>query len=410
MMDSWGNVKVSGDCHPKRRQVCSLLQKEVEIKLLSSKYSDTSAKLQDLSSVLDDGTLLAELDNNNLNLNISLVKSEIRDKAGVDAATLAKNWGICIEAAKRTRIVTTQRGIRRMIHPSLTKRYKINYRQLRYRRLPVTMYTDTMYSTIISRQKNKAAQIFCTDFGFLRAFPLKKEKEAHEALSLLFHRYGVPNVMVMDGAKAQVEGGFRRKLRDAGCHINQTEPHTQSSNMGEGAVRELKKGVGRQILRSGGPKRCWDDCIIREAYVRSHTSLDIYGLEGQVPERKIKVETVDISNIAEYAWYEWIKLRDTEAKFPVSKIQLGRDLVAAIDIGPAMTRKIMKQNGSGMYRSSSRSLTQDEIQSPTEQKERQEFDMAIEERFGPAMNKDDFQDDPDYADFVTPTYDCYEDD
>jgi hypothetical protein len=26
------------------------------------------------------------------------------------------------------------------------------------------------------------------------------------------------------------------------------------------------------------------------------------------------------------------------------------------------------------------------------------------------MRKDDFQDDPDYADFVTPTYDCYEDD
>jgi hypothetical protein len=26
------------------------------------------------------------------------------------------------------------------------------------------------------------------------------------------------------------------------------------------------------------------------------------------------------------------------------------------------------------------------------------------------MNKDDLQDDPDYADFVTPTYDCYEDD
>jgi hypothetical protein len=46
--------------------------------------------------------------------------------------------------------------------------------------------------------------------------------------------------MVMYGAKAQVEGEFRRILRDAGCHINQTEPHTQSSNMGEGGVRELK--------------------------------------------------------------------------------------------------------------------------------------------------------------------------
>jgi hypothetical protein len=90
-------------------------------------------------------------------------------------------------------------------------------------------------------------------------------------------------VMVMDGAKAQTEGQFRSKLRDAGCHIKQTEPHKQSSNMGEGGVRELKRGVRWQMLRSGCPKRLWDDCIVREAYVRSHTSLDIFGLEGQVP-------------------------------------------------------------------------------------------------------------------------------
>jgi hypothetical protein len=119
---------------------------------------------------------------------------------------------------------------------------------------------------------------------------------------------------------------------------------------------------------------------------------------------------VDISTIAEYAWYEWVKSRGTAAKFPVSKIQLGRDLGAAIDIGPAMTRKILKQNGSVMYRSSVRPLTQDEIQYPTEKKEREEFDIAIKEKFGPAMNKDDFQNDPDYADFVTLNYDCYEDD
>jgi hypothetical protein len=206
MVDSWGNIKISGDCHLKRCQVCSLLQKEEEIKKLSSKYSDNSAKLQDLSAVLDDGTLLAILDETSSNLNVSMVKSEMRDKSGIDAATLANNWGIRIEAAKRTRLVTTQRGIRRMIHPSLTKRYKTNDRQLRYRRLPVTMYTDTMYSTIFSRQQNREAQIFTTDFGFVRAFPMNKESEAHEALSLLFHRDRVPNVMVMDGDKAHVEG------------------------------------------------------------------------------------------------------------------------------------------------------------------------------------------------------------
>jgi hypothetical protein len=43
-------------------------------------------------------------------------------------------------------------------------------------------------------------------------------------------------VIVMDGAKAQVEGQFRRKLRDEGFHIK-TENHIKSSNMGEGGVR-----------------------------------------------------------------------------------------------------------------------------------------------------------------------------
>jgi hypothetical protein len=130
----------------------------------------------------------------------------MREKAGVDAAILANNWGIGIEAAKRTRLVTTQRGIRRMIHQILTKRYKTNDRQLEYRRLPVTMFTETMYSTILSRQENKSAQIFCTDFGFVKAFPMKKESEAHEALSFLCHRDGVTNVMVMDVSKERVEG------------------------------------------------------------------------------------------------------------------------------------------------------------------------------------------------------------
>jgi hypothetical protein len=138
--------------------------------------------------------------------------------------------------------------------------------------------------------------------------------------------------------------------------------------MGEVGVRKLKRGVGRQILRSACPKKLWDDCIIREAYVRSRTSLDIFGLEGQVPERKVKGETVDICTIEDYAWYEWVKFCDTTSKFPVSKIQLGRDLGAVIDIGPAMARKILKVSGQLMYQTSFRSLTPDEIQSPSERK------------------------------------------
>jgi hypothetical protein len=41
---------------------------------------------------------------------MSSLTADIRDGGGVDVSTLAKNFGIEIEAAKRTRLVTTQRG------------------------------------------------------------------------------------------------------------------------------------------------------------------------------------------------------------------------------------------------------------------------------------------------------------
>jgi hypothetical protein len=63
-----------------------------------------------------------------------------------------------------------------------------------------------------------------------------------------------------------------------------------------------------------------------------------------------------------------------------------------------------------MYRTSVRSLAPDEIQSPTEKKECEKFDIVIEKKFGASMDNNDFKDDPEYADFVTPTYECYEDD
>jgi hypothetical protein len=198
-------------------------------------------------------------------------------------------------------------------------------------------------------------QVFCTGNGWTRVFPMKKENEARESCSLIFHRDGVSNVTVIDGANAQVEGELRRKLH---------EPYTASSNVGEGGVLELNNVVGRKMLRYGYPKRCLDDCLVREAYVRSYTALDIFGLEGQVPESRVKGEPVDISTNAEYEWYEWAKFRDTSTSVPVSKVQLGRDLGAAIAIGPAMARKMMKANDDVMYRTYVRSLSPEEIESP----------------------------------------------
>jgi transposase len=190
---------------------------------------------------------------------------------------------------------------------------------------------------------------------------MRKKSEAHEGLSLLFQREGVPNTLIMDKSKEQLLGNFRRKCREAGARVKQTEPYSPWLNSAESAIRELKKGVGRQMVRTKSPKRLWDHCLEREAYVRSLTAHDIYKLDGQVPETIVMGDTADISALALFSWYEWVMFRDTVATYPDDKMVLGRDLGPAIDIGPAMTRKILKANGQVVYRSTVRSLTPDEV-------------------------------------------------
>jgi hypothetical protein len=267
MMDSRGELKVVEEKHPLRRQLCPVHMDE--------KFSDTIIKLQTLSLILDDSSLLQEMMSHVHISEVSMpsLMADIRDGGGVDVVTLAKNFGIGIEAAKITRLVTTKKEVKWMIHPSLSVRLRTNYRQLRYRRLPVTCFTDTMFSNSNSRQGKKAAQVFCTADGWTSIFPMAKEKDAHGALSLLFHPDGIPNVMVMDGAKAHIQGDFQRKLREAGCHIKQTDPYTPKSNAAVGSIRELKRGIGREMVRSGAPKRIWDNCSVREIYIRSSTAL-----------------------------------------------------------------------------------------------------------------------------------------
>ena len=69
-------------------------------------------------------------------------------------------------------------------------------------------------------------------------------------------------------------------------------------------------------------------------------------------------ETADISKFAEFGWYDWIKFRDTNVPYPDDKLVLGRYLGPSTDIGPAMTAKILKQNGQYVHRTTFRGLTE----------------------------------------------------
>jgi hypothetical protein len=84
---------------------------------------------------------------------------------------------------------------------------------------------------------------------------MTKESEVHETLDLFLGRYGIPEALISDGAKSQ------------------------------------------------SPRRLWDHAIELASIVQSHLTLDMYKLNGQVPETIMLSQTSDISFICSYAWY-----------------------------------------------------------------------------------------------------------
>jgi hypothetical protein len=141
-----------------------------------------------------------------------------RKIAPIDPQTLAARWMISPEHAKQTVVMTTQRSVRTCLNPTLSQRFPTNDRMLWYKCVLHTMFSNTLFAGSVSRQGNKMAQVYATSFGWARAHPMKRKGDAHETLSLVFQRDGVPPTIFTDDLKEQTKGEFRQKLKEADCH------------------------------------------------------------------------------------------------------------------------------------------------------------------------------------------------
>jgi hypothetical protein len=92
----------------------------------------------------------------------------LRKTAPIDPQTLAAWWMISPDRAKCTVVMTTQRGVQTCLNPTLSRHFPTNDRMLRYKRLPHTVFTDTMFAATLSKQGNKMAQVYSTSFGWAR--------------------------------------------------------------------------------------------------------------------------------------------------------------------------------------------------------------------------------------------------
>ena len=336
---------------------------------------------------------------------VASTKSKPRYKLSPEI--LSQKWNIGLEAAKRTLQVTTQRGLKTVVDPSIARRWGTNDRSMRYNRLKSDLFTDYMFANTTSIRGNNGGQVYTNSTDWIKIYPTSSKGDCHETFDLLAHREGVPDTLISDQAKEETMGQMRKKVREAGVHYKECEPYSPFQNRAEAGIRELKRAVKRSMVKKGSPMRLWDYCAELQGDIRSNTALDLYALGGLTPETLIKGSTPDISRLVEHEWYDWVKFRDIVPSFPDTNEVLGRWLGPSADIGSEMCYHILKPNGRVVQRTTVRALTQTEVESELEKTSRAAFDAQIEAKLGPNAKPSDFTDD---GESETPYFEAYSDD
>ena len=177
-------------------------------------------------------------------------------------------------------------------------------------------------------------------------------------------------------------GRFYQKFKDAACQLKQLEPYTSWSNLAGREIKELKKGASHKLMWSRAQKCSWDECLELEAYIWSNVVYNIYKLDQEVPKTVMSGETSDISQFCELVCFKWVMFWDETAPFPDSMLNLGCCFGPSINIGPAMTAKILTQYGKVLHRSTYRPLTADKIADKDGSDAQEHFMARVYERLG----------------------------
>ena len=337
----------------------------------------------------------------------------VGDTGGVNADVLSKVWRIPVEKAERTLQVTTQLN-RQDANSSLSRNFGTNDRMLRYRRIKSHFFTDTFFATgkAKSTRGNTCMQLFVSDKGFIAVYPMREVKDYIHALRLFAKEVGAPDVLVADPRPTQKKKEVKDFCNKIGTKLHLLEAETQWANRAELYVGLLKEGTRKDMRAMHSPLVLWDYCVERRALILNATAKNLYQLQGSNAHTVTFGEEMDISNICQFGWYEWVYYREVSAKYPYQQECLGRCLGPARNEGNEMAQWVLKYNGKIVPRRSVRRLTPGEmaLSNETEVRKRLQFDANIQTKLGdgyslPPKNSSDtrhfFSDD---------CYEPYEDD
>jgi hypothetical protein len=133
---------------------------------------------------------------------------------------------IGLDAAKRTMKVTTQLGVRSLVHPA-QRRFRTAMPHLRYPRLHGTFYGEIMKSEVKSLRTFTYAHLIGNGKGFSKFFLMTVKNETVQLLDDFVQTHVIMDRLLTDGDPT-MEATKARKKAVFGYKIHQkwTEPHS----------------------------------------------------------------------------------------------------------------------------------------------------------------------------------------
>ena len=243
------------------------------------------------------------------------------------------------EVVEKTMKATTQ-YVRNSLRLPMRQHFKTRNRALFVNRLRETVCTDTFFSSVKALNGETCVQLYVGKTSALtEVFGMTSESQMYETLQDFIIKWGAPNCLFSDGAKAEFSKNVKRILREYGIRSHRSEPYHQNQNLAERRIQDVKMLSNTILDRTNSPEDLWFLATEYSAYLLNH--LAVRTLNWKTPIEVATGETPDISNLLQFHWYEKVYYLDPRSSYPSPREKLGHFVGVAEDVGDTLTYKVL---------------------------------------------------------------------
>ena len=145
-----------------------------------------------------------------------------------------------------------------VLHSSLSMWFRINDCQLQYRRLPHNVYSDMLFATTVCRRGNKCAECLPPNFVGHAYFQWRWKAKPMRHCPFSFSGMGCHMQQYVTMPKKWSLACSKGNSRRHHVTLDRQAIHLMVECIWD-KIKNLKKGYGRKLIKSGTPKKLWDD-------------------------------------------------------------------------------------------------------------------------------------------------------